>query len=169
MSGIFVYFIIYICMHSYFILIFLNFFNISARRGEYTKGLLNLFQPFFSVLNLNQNFIYLFFFNLWDFHNCLFLFSLFVFFIFLFMVFKLLHDLSSSVGQKSFILISVLFVCDVFHFHILPCVGKRIGWVGCPFIIYFLRGEGGGLIGKHCLVGLLLFNKIFITSFNGPF
>ena len=158
-------------MHSYFILIFLNFFNISARRGEYTKGLLNLFQPFFSVLILNQNFIYLFFLicgifiTAFFFFLCLFVCLFFV----LFMFFKLLHDLSSSVGQKSFILISVLFVCDVFHFHILPCVGKRIGWVGCPFIIYFLRGEGGGLIGKHCLVGLLLFNKIFITSFNGPF
>lgn len=157
-------------MHSYFILIFLNFFNISARRGEYTKGLMNLFQLFFSVLILNQNFIYLFFLICGIFHNCFVLFSFFWFCLcfsncYMFKYFS----------WREIIYLNQCVVClwCVSFPYITMCWKKD--WLGgmwlfvYPFIIDFLSGEGGGLIGKHCLVGLLLFNKIFITSFNGPF
>ena len=158
-------------MHSYFILIFLNFFNISARRGEYTKGLMNLFQLFFSVLILNQNLIYFFFFNLWDFHNCFVLFPLFFCSVYVFQIVTCLKYFS----WREIIYLNQCVVClwCVSFPYITMCWKKD--WLGgmwlfvYPFIIDFLSGEGGGLIGKHCLVGLLLFNKIFITSFNGHF
>ena len=126
---------------------------------------------FFSVLILNQNFIYFFFFNLWDFHNCFVLFPLFFCSVYVFQIVTCLKYFS----WREIIYLNQCVVClwCVSFPYITMCWKKD--WLGgmwlfvYPFIIDFLSGEGGGLIGKHCLVGLLLFNKIFITSFNGHF
>ena len=139
-------------MHSYFILIFLNFFNISARRGEYTKGLLNLFQPFFSVLNLNQNFIYLFFFNLWDFHNCLFLFSLFVFFYFSVYGFQIVTWFKFF-SWTEIIYLNQCVVClwCVSFPYITMCWKKD--WLGGMSIYYLFFERGGGWLNWETLFG----------------